>query len=108
MYVFYNSIQHFACRISKIELFVFNLIYKYKDLNTILSHIDSEFHNQIKEIHQKTITSKALTLNPKNNSEIKYQLPTTFYLHLTYKCNLRCIYCYNKEIRTDFSRLKRT
>lgn len=51
MYVFYNSIQHSVCIISKIKLLVFNLIYKYKGRNTILSHIDSDFHNQIKEIY---------------------------------------------------------
>ncbi len=105
MYVFYNSTQHFACKLSKTELLIFNLIYKYKELNTILPHIDTEFHNQIKEIHQKTIASKALMLDSKNNPKIKYQLPTSFYLHLTYKCNLRCTYCYNKEIRTDFQNL---
>lgn len=104
MYIFYNSIRHFACKISELDLYIFNLIYKYKELEIIKNNINIEFHKYITNLYQKVIKSKVLSLE-KIDSNIIYQLPSSFYLHLTYKCNLGCIYCYNKDIRTDYKDL---
>lgn len=101
-YSFYNSIQHFACRISELDLTIFNLIYKYKDLNIILMNIEKSYHVYINDIYNKVTYSKLLEIDRhEDRKETVYQLPTTFYLHLTYKCNLGCIYCYNKDIRKN-------
>lgn len=106
IYIFYNSVRHFACKISKLDLYIFDIIYKYKELEIILNNIDNNFSDYVKNIYQKVEISKALSLS-KINTNIIYQLPTSFYLHLTYKCNLGCIYCYNKDIRTEFKDLNK-
>jgi len=106
-YVFYNSVRHFACKISRLDLALFNLIYIYKDINYILQKIDCQYQEYVKNLYEKVCNSKVLDTDIYDHN-IVYQQPSTFYLHLTYKCNLGCIYCYNKEIRKDFRELNLT
>jgi radical SAM protein with 4Fe4S-binding SPASM domain len=106
-YIFYNSINHFATKIDRLTLHIFNLIYKYNDLNIILQNIDEEYHDILKEIYNKVIQNKILTIKEENAEKDLNQLqfPSKFYLHLTYKCNMKCTYCYNKDIRTHIKQL---
>ncbi len=107
-YVFYNSIVHYACRLNFATLNVLNLIYKYKNLDYILENIDFKHHALIKDIYTKVESSKMLSLedtSDKSNFLNSSQIPNQYYLHLTYKCNLGCTYCYNKDIRTHFESL---
>ena len=110
-YIFYNSVRHFACRIDALTLNIFNLIYKYESLEIILAHINAKYHDYICDIYHKTIDSHVLDLTSDVELE-KYedlsQKPDKFYLHLTYKCNLGCTYCYNKDIRVHNKNLEKS
>lgn len=47
-FIFYNTIRHYACRISELDLVLFDLFYKYKDLSIILSQLDTKYHQYVK------------------------------------------------------------
>lgn len=103
-YLFYNSIHHFGCRISKIELLLLNVLYKYDDIDYIIAKMPIEQQEKAKEALLKISSSKILSTTPfadKNYNKSKKAQLKVFYLHLTYQCNLRCSYCYNKSIRTN-------
>lgn len=100
-FVFYNSIRHFACRISLLDLSIFNLIYIYGKIEVILAYIPQQYHEYVTQVYRAVISSHVLELNPSLEA-IEYKEPSIYYLHLTYKCNLDCIYCYNKKIRSGY------
>lgn len=101
-YVFYNSVRHFSCRISLLDLSIFNLIYSLGEIEVILSYIPQKYHEYVKQVYNAAKTSHALDVSPSfETKSIEYKEPSTYYLHLTYKCNLDCIYCYNKKIRSS-------
>lgn len=98
-YVFYNSIRHIGCRINKLELFLLNLLYKYREIDYILSKFSEDKQELIKGsldfISQNSLLStKELEFEPE-----KALYPSVYYIHLTYRCNLKCSYCYNKNAR---------
>lgn len=103
-YVFYNPFIHFACKISKVDLAIFNAIYNHKDLDTILQNIDPRYHKYVSNVFEAVISSNALSTATNENDDISI-FPTDYYLHLTYRCNLDCLYCYNKSQRTNFKEI---
>lgn len=98
-FVFYNSVRHFSCRISLLDLSIFNLIYIFGKIEVILTYIPQLYHGYVTQVYRAVVSSHVLDLSP-SFEEIEYKEPNTYYLHLTYKCNLDCIYCYNKKIRS--------
>lgn len=103
-YIFYNSIRHFGCRISKIELLLLNILYKYDSIDYIIKNIQIGQKDKTKEILQKLSDSHLLSTTPFMNDECSMKNSVklkTFYFHLTYRCNLNCSYCYNQKIRKD-------
>lgn len=102
-FIFYNSVRHFACRISLLDLSIFNLIYSIGKVETVLSSVPDKYHEYVKQVYEAAVSCNALNLEQTLTSEgMEYTVPSTYYLHLTYKCNLRCVYCYNRNIRMGF------
>ena len=102
-YVFYNSVRHYSCRISLLDLSIFNLIYSLGEIEVILTYISQKYHEYVKQVYRAVKSSHALDISPSLEAKsIEYKEPSTYYLHLTYKCNLDCIYCYNKKIRSSY------
>lgn len=102
-FIFYNTIRHYACRISELDLVLFNLFYTYKDLRLVLSQLDKKYHQYVKGVYTAVIDNKVLSNTPVMTCDtIGKVYPLSYYLHLTYKCNLKCTYCYNRKIRSKF------
>lgn len=109
-FIFYNSIKHWGCRIKRIELFLLEKLYKYENIDYITSQFPSDKQEIIRQTLQRISKNGILSIeagtqdkNDKDNiSAIQLHV---FYLHLTYRCNLSCTYCYNKNIRTQFDEL---
>lgn len=101
-YIFYNTIRHIGCRLTNLEILILDMYYKYQDQDYIIS----KFPDRQKEILMKALDKidvlGLLTVDKleiiENYKEIR---PHSFYLHLTYNCNLRCTYCYNRFIRRN-------
>lgn len=101
-YVFYNSLQHVGARLTKLELSLLDLVYTYQNKEYLISKFPE---------NQREIILNAILAIEKHNllncNEIKYKkevsnnFPTEYYIHLTYRCNLQCQYCYNKSIRRN-------
>lgn len=105
-YVFYNSIRHYVCRVSKLDLALFNLIYLHKNLENILANVPSVYADYVQRVYHAVTDNHILSEEPIEFGEnIKDSAPQNYYLHLTYKCNLNCVYCYNKQIRNDFNEM---
>lgn len=105
-YIFYNSNRHFACRISELDLSIFNLIYLYESFEKVVQTIPAKYHKYIKNVYDAVVNNQILSEKPiLNYNDIERLPPHSYYLHLTYKCNLDCIYCYNKKVRNNFSEL---
>ena len=99
-FIFYNSMRHIACRVSELDLSIFNLIYIYKSLDIIKEHILPQYYSYIENVYDAVARSKILSeANCFDTHNIEFGVPKSYYLHLTYKCNLKCTYCYNKNIR---------
>lgn len=108
-YIFYNSIRHLGCRISKLELLLLELLYKYEDIEYISSKFPVGRQAIIEETLQRVIDEQLLSIIPLEEptpTEQQNQYPQAYYLHLTYKCNLACTYCYNKKIRSNKEELE--
>lgn len=100
-YILYNSNRHIALKIDYSTLCILNIFYKYRDINYILSNISEKHHNHIISILNKVEESKILDINSNQtlaNASLDIP-PKKYYIHVTYNCNLGCIYCYNKDIR---------
>lgn len=99
-YVFYNSLQHIGARLSHLEVQILDLVYTYQDKEYIISKFSEPqrtlIANAISSIEEHHLL-KCEEIFPLDNNNINY--PTTYYIHLTYRCNLSCTYCYNKTIR---------
>lgn len=107
-YIFYNCVRHFGCRINKLELLLLDLLYKYEDVDYITTQFPTKKQELIKNTLQRVVDKKVLSIDPlekKDESPKQIYYPQTYYLHLTYKCNLACTYCYNKDIRSNKSEL---
>lgn len=103
-FVFYNSLQHRASRLSYLEMCILDMYYTYQDKDYILSlfDMDKSKRETMSEALNAIDKHKLLLCEDIHDSEsLKPIYPTSYYLHLTYKCNLKCTYCYNKNIRKD-------
>lgn len=108
-FIFYNSVRHWGCRIKKVELLLLEKLYKYEDIDYITSQFPKDKQELIYQTLKKLSENKVLDTEEevvvkKKNEKVDTQLQV-FYLHLTYRCNLSCTYCYNKNIRTKFDEL---
>jgi radical SAM protein with 4Fe4S-binding SPASM domain len=99
-YIFYNSLQHIGSRLTELEMLVLDLYYKYQNAEYIINKFPWRQQTQIKDAlsfidkHNLLLCEDLIVEDTLDN-----EFPTAYYLHLTYKCNLKCTYCYNKEIR---------
>jgi sulfatase maturation enzyme AslB (radical SAM superfamily) len=104
-YIFYNPVKHFATQLDEATLRIIDIIYTYQDINYILGNINPKHHAIVKDIYAKVQETGMLSLEEEKNIpdfNLSTQMPHQFYLHLTNKCNLKCSYCYNKDVRTSF------
>lgn len=102
-YVFYNSLQHIGARLTKVEVQILDMIYTYQDKDYILLKFPDIHKNTIKRAIEAVKNLNLLCLEEiteQKKTELVY--PSEFYVHLTYRCNLKCSYCYNKSIRESF------
>ena len=79
-----------------------DLVYKYKSADYIADKVNEKYKEQVRTACLKIIDSKILSTE--KFSEDKTDticMPSIYYIHLTYKCNLSCTYCYNKDIRKN-------
>ncbi|OFX26465.1 MAG: hypothetical protein A2041_00565 [Bacteroidetes bacterium GWA2_31_9b] len=101
-YIIYNVDRHIPIIVDKTGKKFFDIILNNRDLESckksLLKNEFDDFVLFLKEIGNLQVldTSPSETIKPKNNP------PKTAYLHLTYKCNLNCNYCYNKDVRNKF------
>ncbi len=103
-YIFYNPFIHFACKVSKVDLAIFNAIYNHKNIDAMLQSIDPRYHQYVSNVFEAVNKSNALVTETDEDDAITV-CPTDYYLHLTYRCNLDCLYCYNKSQRTNFKEM---
>ncbi|MBR5602627.1 MAG: SPASM domain-containing protein [Bacteroidales bacterium] len=102
-YLLYNIEKHVSVLIDEISFLIVKLyIQNNMDLEKLLQNIPD-----IKKKHAKSLICKLQDINMFNNEindEILFEnhIPSQYYLHLTYRCNLNCSYCYNKDIRNNF------
>lgn len=107
-FIFYNSSRHYGCRLKKVELLLLEQLYKYDDIGYICLQFPTERRRMIEETLRRIKDEHILSIVEKQEvkqGKVTKTFPETFYLHLTYKCNLSCSYCYNKQIRSDFRTL---
>lgn len=104
-YLFYNSTNHKAFRLSSVEFELLNLLYTYEDSDYIVSLFDGDIREDVIRIIEVIADLEILSLKNKSETDsesrtvLDFKLPTTYYIHLTHSCNLNCSYCYNKEWR---------
>jgi radical SAM protein with 4Fe4S-binding SPASM domain len=101
-FVFYNSLQHIGARLTELEVQILDLYYKYQDKEYIISQFPSSQQEAISIALDAIDFHKLLSCEEIKPSDETAAIPTVFYLHLTYKCNLACTYCYNKLIRKGY------
>lgn len=101
-FVFYNSLQHRASRLSYLEMRILDMYYTYQDKDYILSQFNEDKKETPAEALRAIDNHKLLLCEDIHDAD-SYQpvFPSSYYLHLTYKCNLKCTYCYNKNIRKE-------
>lgn len=101
-FVFYNSLRHVGARLKKLELMILDLVYIYRDRTYILSKFPERQRGLISDAINAIEEHELLKCD-----EIEYDatddiaIPSEYYIHLTYRCNLKCTYCYNKTIRKN-------
>ena len=101
-FIFYNSNIHYGRKCNTLELHLLDLVYKYKSADYIADKVNEKYKEQVRTACLKIIDSKILSTE--KFSEDKTDticMPSIYYIHLTYKCNLSCTYCYNKDIRKN-------
>lgn len=105
-YVFYNSITHRGIRLSKLELTILELVYKYDNDEFVINNIADKHRAGFRQIINKIRTEKLLCKEFVNDTSTEGRvMPSLFYLHLTDSCNLRCTYCYNQEQRKKHNQI---
>lgn len=103
-YVVYNIARHRSIVTNEIGFSIIRLyLQNKKDLHKLASIIPEKHFETavsfIKKLNQIDLFSE----DPDTIIEtIEDIIPQIYYLHLTYKCNLLCDYCYNRDIRTFF------
>ena len=99
-YVVYNIARHRSIVTNEIGFSIIRLyLQNKKDLHKLASiipekHVETAV-SFIKKLNQIDLFSE----DPDTIIEtIEDIIPQIYYLHLTYKCNLLCDYCYNRDI----------
>ena len=101
-YVFYNSLQHVGARLSMLEVQILDMMYTYQDKEYILSKFTGRQYDLINDAISSIDKHGLLKCEEIiNEHKLANVYPTSYYIHLTYRCNLKCSYCYNKSIRKD-------
>ena len=103
-YIIYNSVNHIVAKLSKIEFYLLDLLYKYEDPMYISSMLDEKYRSAVRDLLTKDSVSKLICTNAFEEPIFKEQkeiIPSTYYLHLTDRCNLQCTYCYNQKQRSN-------
>ena len=103
-YIIYNSVQHVVAKLNKIEFILLDSLYKYEDPDYLSSMLDERFRSSVHELLTKETVSKLLSTKASPDSFCKKEenlIPSTYYLHLTDHCNLKCTYCYNQAQRSN-------
>ena len=101
-YVFYNSLQHVGARLSMLEVQILDMMYTYQDKEYILSKFTGRQYELINDAISSIDKHGLLKCEEIiNKHKLANVYPTSYYIHLTYRCNLKCSYCYNKSIRKD-------
>ena len=98
-FVFYNSLQHKAARLTKLEVLILDMVFTYRDYAYIINRFPISQRNIIEKALKSIEKDKLLLCDEiivENNGP---SIPFVYYIHLTYRCNLKCNYCYNKSIR---------
>ncbi|MFH1005101.1 MAG: SPASM domain-containing protein [Bacteroidota bacterium] len=99
----YNSIKHIPMRMDKVGKKYFDIILKYDKKSDWLKNISLKEHESFKDFY-KTLKNVNFLSDTEDFKNLTYKLNKSnklFYLHLTDKCNLKCIYCYNKGYRKN-------
>lgn len=106
-YVIYNSTNHAIAKLSYIEFFLLDLLYKYEDPRYISLMVDEKYRTEVFDTLTKESVSKLISIKidkeEAQNKQNEVSIPSTYYLHLTDRCNLRCAYCYNRTQRSERS-----
>ena len=105
-YVVYNIERHVSVLVDYVGYLLIQLFLQSKeDIDDFGNYLPEsikqnafDFINRLKKIGL-FYNGICKEINIVNN------IPNQYYLHLTYKCNLKCKYCYNKDIRNYFSEL---
>jgi len=101
-YVLYNSISHVVFRLSKLEFKVLDLYYTYRDNQYIISQFpdhENVIRKSLDFITNNNIIETDGDAYDSNRESFSIIAPASYYIHLTYLCNLHCSYCYNQDIR---------
>ncbi|MDE6536418.1 MAG: radical SAM protein [Muribaculaceae bacterium] len=105
-YIFYNSLQHRASRLSELEMIVLDHYYKYQNKEFILSKIHENHREAVSEALLRIDKHKLLVCEELASEDyLLPEFPSSYYLHLTYRCNLSCSYCYNKNVRASVQKI---
>lgn len=108
-YMFYNSVNHKAFRLRNFEFELINLLYTYEDVAYVSSLFEDNMRDDILRLADIINNLEIIKLVdcpcPELSDFNRNENPSTFYLHLTHKCNLKCSYCYNREWRNGDSKM---
>lgn len=52
-YIIYNSVNHIVAKLSKIEFYLLNLLYKYEDPMYISSMLDEKYRSAVRDLLTK-------------------------------------------------------
>lgn len=101
--MFYNSNNHKAFRLSTVEFELLNLLYTYEDRDYVFSLFDGDIKTEVMRIAQVVDRLGMIAMEKEQDCDKTDEaaIPSTFYIHLTHKCNLNCSYCYNQEWRKN-------
>ena len=100
-YVIYNSTRHCASRFSKLEIYILDLVYRYDNPEYVYNKFSKDKQKVIHSFFRFIQKSEILKTSSESPYLSKKEIPQTYYLHFTYRCNLSCTYCYNKSIRKN-------
>lgn len=101
IYLVYNSVIHKAYKLTEVEMRILDLKYKYVDNQYIYSQFKDSEKSKIVELALNKIDQDGILNKEASLPKKTVELPSIFYLHLTYRCNLSCSYCYNRSIRAN-------
>ncbi|MBE0460248.1 MAG: radical SAM protein [Candidatus Aminicenantes bacterium] len=116
-YLLYDPVNVIWIRLNKDGVKIVELIKEFKNIDSIIPILAKEYTQQSKEEVQDKVqlfTNNLVSVGFLHKGQYKMrpirhffqEVPSEIYLLMTYKCNLRCKYCYNIEDRTEFDKYK--